>query len=80
MTYFYFAVILCGFGVFGIAIYLASKNGSKSAQLAALKAELRKLAEEESRAKRINNFANGLSGDDARRLLHDVANKQSKRM
>jgi hypothetical protein len=80
MTYFYFAVILCGFGVFGIAIYLASKNGSKSAQLAALKAELRKLAEEEERAKRINNFANGLNSDDARRLLQDVANEQSKRM
>lgn len=80
MTYFYFAVILCGFGVFGISIYLASKNGSKSAQLAALKAELRKLAEEEARAKRINNFANGLNSDDARRLLQDVANEQSKRM
>lgn len=61
-------------------VFLASKNGSKAAQLEALKAELRKIAEEEARAKRINNFANGLSGDDARRLLQDVANEQSKRV
>lgn len=73
-------------GIFGLGallsavILLASKNGSKSAQLEALKAEIRKQAEEQARANRINNFANGLSGDDARKLLHDVANEQSKRV
>lgn len=80
MTYFYFAVILCGFGVFGIAIYLASKNGSKSAQLAALKAELRKLAEEEARAKRINQNVDNFSDSDITNKLHKIANEQSKRM
>lgn len=80
MTYFYLCIILGGMGLFSVAIYLASKNGSKAAQLEALKAEIRKLAEEEARAKRINNFANGLNSDDARRLLQDVANEQSKRM
>lgn len=73
-------------GIFGlgallsVVILLASKNGSKSAKLEALKAEIRKQAEEQARANRINNFANGLSGDDARKLLHDVANEQSKRV
>lgn len=78
-----FLYFLCVFGLgslLTVVIFLASKNGSKAAQLEALKAELKKQAEEQARANRINNFANGLSGDDARKLLHDVANEQSKRM
>ena len=80
MTEIYFAIVLAFGAVLSVIILLSSKNGSKAAQLAALKAEIRKLAEEEARAKRINNFANGLNSDDARRLLQDVANEQSKRM
>ena len=76
----YLIAILAFGSLLSVAIVMASKNGSKAAQLEALKAELRKQAEEQARANRINNFANGLSGDDARKLLHDVANEQSKRM
>ena len=76
----YLIAILAFGSLLSVAIVMASKNGSKAAQLEALKAELKKQAEEQARANRINNFANGLSGDDARKLLHDVANEQSKRM
>lgn len=68
--------LLCGIGVLGIALWLASKNGSKSAQLEALKAEIKKQAEEQARAQRIRDKVSYLSGDDARRRLHEVANKQ----
>ena len=68
--------LLCGGGVLGIALWLASKNGSKSAQLEALKAELKKQAEEQARAQRIRDQVSYLSGDDARRRLHDVATRK----
>lgn len=71
-----FIAILCGGGLLGLALILASKNGSKSAQLEALKAELKKQAEEQARAQRIIDNVNYLSADDARRRLHNVANKQ----
>lgn len=59
-----------------LVVYMSSKSGSKAAQVEALKAELKKRAEEQERAKRIINNAYSLSADDARRMLHDVANKQ----
>ena len=69
-------------GIFGLGallsavVLLASKNGSKAAQLEALKAELRKQAEEQARAQRITDNVYALSADDARKRLHDVASKQ----
>jgi hypothetical protein len=57
-------------------VVLASKNGSKSAQLEALKLELKKRAEEQAREQRIIDYSYSLSADDARRRLHDVANKK----
>lgn len=80
MTYLYLCIILCGMGLFSVAMYLASKNGSKAAQLAALKSELRKLAEEEARAKRINQSVANFSNSDISNKLHQIANEQSKRM
>lgn len=69
------AALLCGGGVLAVALWLASKNGSKSARLEALQAELKKQAEEQARAQRIMDKVSYLSGDDARRRLHDVANR-----
>ena len=69
------AIIVCG-SVIGMALVLASKNGSKQAQLEALKAELRKKAEEQARAQKITDNVYSLSPDDARKRLQDVANKQ----
>ena len=68
--------VLCGGGLLGVALVLASKNGSKSARLEALKAELKKQAEEQTRANRIIDKVNALSADDARRRLHEIANQQ----
>ena len=79
MIWYFLAIFGLG-SLLTVIIFLSSKNGSKAAQLEALKAEIKKQSEEQARANRINNFANSLSGDDARKLLHDVANEQSKRV
>jgi hypothetical protein len=70
--------VLCGGGIVGIALWLAAKNGSKSAQLEALKAEIKKQAEEQRRAQQITDNVYALSADDARRRLHEIANKQQR--
>lgn len=72
--------ILCGGGLFSLALVLASKNGSKAAQLEALKAELKKQAEAQAREARINNSIAGMSDERITGLLHEIATKQSKRM
>lgn len=70
-------ILICGFAVvFGMALLLARKCGSKAATLAALKAELKKQAQEQENARKIMDRVWHLSADDARRRLHDVANKQ----
>ncbi len=76
MTYFYLAAIMGGFGVLGVVIYLASKNGSKSAQLAALKAEIKKQAEEQARANKIMARVSLMDEHTVRQRLHEIANKQ----
>ena len=73
------AIIVCG-SVIGTALVLASKNGSKQAQLEALKAELRKQAEEQARVARINNSVANMSDSDVRNSLHKIATQQSKRV
>lgn len=70
---------LCVFGLgslLTVIIFLSSKNGSKAAQLEALKAELRKQAEEQARAQRITDNVSHLSADDARRKLCELQAKQ----
>lgn len=69
--------ILCGGGLLAVCLWLASKNGSKAAQLEALKSELKKQAEEQRRAQRIIDNVYAMSADDARRRLHNVANRRS---
>ena len=46
-------LIMCFGGLLGAVVWMASKNGSKAAQLESLKAELKKRAEEQSRAQHI---------------------------
>lgn len=72
----YFICIFSLGSLVATIIFLASKNGSKSAQLEALKAELKKHAKEQKRAQQITDTVCSLPADDARRRLHDVANKQ----
>jgi len=62
--------------LFGLTVWLARKEGSKEAQLQAALAQQRKDKEEQDRAKKITDAVYSLSADDARRRLHDLANKQ----
>lgn len=62
-----------------LLIKVAKSEGSKAAKLEALKAELRKRAEEERRAEQISNNVYNLTDDDARERLHHVANDYAKR-
>lgn len=78
-----FWYFLCIFGLgslLTVIIFLSSKNGSKAAQLEALKAEIKKQAEEQARAKRINHNVANFSDSDITNKLHQIANEQSKRM
>lgn len=76
----YFIITFLSGSLLMLVVMLANKNGSKAAQLEALKAELKKQAEEQERANRINNSVASLTPDNARELLHKVSNEQSKRM
>ena len=69
-------VIMGGCGVLGIALWLASKNGSKAAQLEALKAELKKQTEEQKRANKIMDSVRNMDEHTCRQRLHEIANKQ----
>lgn len=71
------AIFVCGFLlVLGVALYFARKEGSKAAQLEAIKAELRKQAREQERAKEINNSVAYMDEHTVRQRLHEIANKQ----
>lgn len=59
-----------------LVVLLASKHASKEAQLQNLKAEIKKQAEEQERAKRIVDKVSYMSADDARRRLCELQSKQ----
>ena len=61
--------------VFWLVVYLASKNGSKAAQLEALKSEIKKRAEEQARAQKILHNVADRPVDDVRRRLQDLSGK-----
>lgn len=74
-----YLIAILAFGlVLSLAIFLATKNGSKSAQLKAIKEELKRLEREEKKAHEISNKVAHLTADDARRRLHEVANAQQR--
>lgn len=75
----YFIYIFALGSLFTLVVTLASKNGSKAAQLEALKAELRKQAEEQARANRINQNVANFSDSDIRNKLHGIANSINKK-
>lgn len=79
MIWYFIGIFALG-SLFTLVITLASKNGSKSAQLEALKAELRKKAEAQARANRINHNVANFSDSDITNKLHQIANEQSKRV
>lgn len=67
--------ILGGSGLLWVALWLASKNGSKAAQLEALKAELKKQAEEQAHANKIMDSVRNMPSDDVRKRLQDISGK-----
>lgn len=71
----YFICIFALGSLFTLVVTLASKNGSKAAQLEALKAELRKQAEEQARANKITDNVNSISDDDVRNRLQNLSSK-----
>ena len=73
-TYICLTTVICF--LIGLVIVLARREGKKSAKLEALKAEAKRNAEEQRREQQVTNAVYALSDDDARRRLHDVANKQ----
>lgn len=68
--------LLGGCGVFGVALWLASENGSKAAQLESLKAEIKKQAEEEKRAQKIADTVVTMDEPAVRQRLHKIANRE----
>ncbi len=70
-----FALVLCGGGLLAVCLWLASKNGSKAAQLEALKTELKKQVEEQARAQQIRDSVSAMDEHTVRSRLHEVANK-----
>ena len=72
----YFVAILAFGSLLSAIVLLASKNGSKAAQLENLKAELRKNAEEHARAQKITDNVYSMSDDDARKRLCELQSKQ----
>lgn len=56
----------------GVVVLLASKEGSKSAQLENLKAEIKKQAEAQARAQRILNYVANMPADDVRKRLQNI--------
>lgn len=71
----YFICIFALGSLLTLVVTLASKNGSKSAQLEALKAELRKQAEEQARANKIIDSVRAMPSDDVRKRLQDISGK-----
>ena len=70
--------ILLGGGLLGLTIYLASKNGSKAAQLEVLKQELKRQAEEQRKANEIMDSVRNMDEHTVRNSLHQIANSQHK--
>lgn len=66
-------ILIVGFlGMLALVAVMASKNGSKAAQLENLKAELRKRAEEQARAQRITDSVRRESIDSVRAKLQQT--------
>lgn len=61
---------------FGLALLWAVKIGSKTAQLEALKAEIKRQTKEQERAEKIRHSVFTMDEHTVRRRLHKIANQQ----
>ena len=62
--------------LFGVVIWLARREGSKSAKLAALKKEVADRAKEQAKANAILDNVRNFDEHTCRQRLHEIANKQ----
>lgn len=62
--------------MFSVALLLSRREGSKAAQLKALKAELEKRAKEQAKANEIIDNVRNFDEHTVRQRLHEIANKQ----
>lgn len=70
-------LILSIFGLlFATITVLASKNGSKAAQLEAIKAEIKRQAKERERAEKIANSIDNMDDTTVRQQLCKIASKR----
>lgn len=66
-----------GFGLLlTVIVALASKNGSKAAQLEALNAEIRKQAYEEEKLRKISKDVSNFDECTIRQRMHEISNKR----
>lgn len=71
-------LILIGGVIFAffVALLLSRREGSKAAQLEALKKELKQRAEEQERAQKITDNVNNMPSNDVRDRLQNLPNQQ----
>ena len=70
-------ILLISFSLmFGVAILLSRREGSKAAKLEALKKELQRIEKEKERAQKVTDNVTAMSDTDVRNRLHSIANKQ----
>lgn len=62
--------------MFSVALLLSRREGSKAAQLKALKAELEKRAKEQAKDNEIIDNVRNFDEHTVRQRLHEIANKQ----
>lgn len=67
--------ILGGGSLLAVCLWLASKNGSKAAQLEALKAEIKKQQEEQARVQKIRDRVSAMDVPSVRERLYKIASK-----
>ena len=60
--------------IWGVALWLANKLGSKKAQLDALREEIKREMREQERANAINTRVDNMSIDDVRSSLSNIKN------
>lgn len=70
-------VLIAGLAVsFFVALFLSRREGSKAAQLEALKKELKRIEKEKELADKVTNNVTNFDEHTVRQRLHEIANKQ----
>ena len=74
----YVVLTVLGGSLISLVVYLATKSGSRAAQLEAIKEELRRISAEQARANEVNSSIAHMSDSDIRNKLHSIANSLKK--